>query len=127
MYEKDLEKSQNNHFDSTQIDSTGGPQKQFDSFGSNEDEDDGGLINQTGDNMVDFMWDGPENSDEEIEEMAVLKNKYEKERGIVFSKNGIISFIENLVEQEKNDKKWQQKLKAPNIQFYLKDGGSHIK
>ena len=31
-----------------------------------------------GDDMTQWLWDGPEDSDEEIEEIAVFKNKYEK-------------------------------------------------
>ena len=30
------------------------------------------------DDMTEWLWDGPEDSDEEIEEMAVYKNEYEK-------------------------------------------------
>lgn len=36
-------------------------------------------INDLGDNMKQFVWDGPENSDEEVEEMAQLKTDFEKE------------------------------------------------
>jgi hypothetical protein len=50
--------------------------------------------------MDDFMWDGPEDSDEEIECMAKLKNEDEIKKGIKFSKNGIISYVEMFVEQE---------------------------
>ena len=69
---------------------------------SHEIEDDG--ANE--ESMLDYLWDGPENSDEEIEEMAALKNQYEKEIGIVFSKNGLISYIDCLMKNEKTDKKW---------------------
>ena len=51
-------------------------------------------------NMTQWLWDGPEDSDEEIEEMAQFKNAYEEELGIKFSKNGIKEFIDNLVERE---------------------------
>ena len=43
-----------------------------------------------GDDMKNWMWDGPEDSDEEIEDMVPLKNKQEKDLGLKFSKNGII-------------------------------------
>jgi len=33
---------------------------------------------QYGDNMTDWLWDGPEDSDEEIEEMIPFKNEFEK-------------------------------------------------
>ena len=62
-----------------------------------------------GDDLKDWMWDGPEDSDEEIEDMIPLKNKYELEVGIKFSKNGIIEYIEKFLETEnpnnKNDPK----------------------
>ena len=53
-----------------------------------------------GDDCKDWMWDGPEDSDEEIEDMIPLKNKYEKEVGLKFSKNGIIEFIEKFLARE---------------------------
>ena len=34
-------------------------------------------VNESGDNLNVFNWDGPENSDEEVEEMAKLKNEFE--------------------------------------------------
>ena len=53
------------------------------------------------DNMLqEFEWDGPEDSDEEIQEMAKYKTKYELDQGIKFSKRGIIDFIEKSIENE---------------------------
>ena len=40
--------------------------------------------------MHTFKWDGPEDSDEEIEEMVKMKTPFEIEQGIRFSKNGIV-------------------------------------
>ena len=40
--------------------------------------------------MVEYAWDGPDDSDEEVPEMVALKNQYEKESQIKFSKNGIV-------------------------------------
>ena len=48
---------------------------------------------QYGDTMQDFLWDGPEDSDEEIEELALFKNDFEKTQKIVFSKKGIKKYI----------------------------------
>jgi hypothetical protein len=48
--------------------------------------------------LEELLWDGPEDSDEEIPEMAALKTDWEIEQGIKFSKRGIIEYIENLVE-----------------------------
>ena len=42
-------------------------------------EDDPLYINEYGDNMKNYKWDGPEDSDEEIEDMANLKTDYEIE------------------------------------------------
>lgn len=53
-----------------------------------------------GDYMRDFIWDGPEDSDEEIPEMVALKNDQEKEMGIKFSKNGIIEYVTNFLQHE---------------------------
>ena len=44
--------------------------------------------------MQEYRWDGPSDSDEEVQEFVNLKNKYEDKLGIKFSKNGIIKFIE---------------------------------
>ena len=50
--------------------------------------------------MSQWLWDGPEDSDEEIEEMVVFKNEYEKQLGIKFSKNGIKSFVSKMMNEE---------------------------
>ena len=50
--------------------------------------------------MKDFLWDGPEDSDEEIEDMAKHKTQFEIDEGIRFSKNGLIKFIEEFLEKE---------------------------
>ena len=41
-----------------------------------------------------YAWDGPEDSDEEVQEMVKYKTQYEINQGIKFSKRGIIDFIE---------------------------------
>ena len=56
--------------------------------------------NKWGDNMNDYIWDGPEDPDKELEEIAVFKNDYEKEMGIKYCKNGLIDFLEKLLEKE---------------------------
>ena len=40
--------------------------------------------------MVDFLWDGPSDSDEEVECMIPHKNDWEKANGVKFSKRGLI-------------------------------------
>jgi hypothetical protein len=42
------------------------------------------------DNMRAFLWDAPEESDEEISSLAQYKNEYEIQAGIKLSKRGII-------------------------------------
>jgi hypothetical protein len=87
-----------------------------------------------GDQMDEYRWDGPENSDEEVEEFVAYKSDYEKDLGVRFSRRGIISFVESLVSQEtprnvddpKTSKKWEEKLKTPGITMLLKRGGSHL-
>jgi hypothetical protein len=55
--------------------------------------------------MQEFIWDGPEDSDEEVGEMEKYKNMQERQQGIKFSKRGLISFIENTLKQENPDNK----------------------
>lgn len=40
--------------------------------------------------MSEYLWNGPDDSDEEIEELINLKNNQEKKINLQFSKNGII-------------------------------------
>lgn len=44
--------------------------------------------------MTELLWYGPEDSDEEIEEMAKYKTPWEIEQGVKFSKRGLIDYIE---------------------------------
>ena len=77
-------------------------------------------------------WDCEEQSDEEIPEMAALKNDIEKQQGVKFSKRGIVEFIENSFKKEnpnntddpENAKKWKCRLDIPTIRLCLKKGGS---
>ena len=90
--------------------------------------------NKWGDNMKNYIWDGPEDSDEELEELTQFKNDYEEEMGIKYSKKGIIQFIENFVRKESrsnkedvsNAKLWEEKVKSPGLTMYIKKGGSHL-
>jgi len=50
--------------------------------------------------MDEFMWDGPEDSDEEIPEMAAQKTEWEEYRGVKFSRKGIIEVIESTLAHE---------------------------
>ena len=86
------------------------------------------------DNMDAFLWDGPEDSDEEIEELAKYKTEWEKEAGIKFSKRGIMEAIHKAIAQEspnntedpKTAKAWERKNQTPGLTYYLKKGGSQI-
>ncbi len=40
--------------------------------------------------MSEYLWKGPDDSDEEIEELINLKNNQEKKINLQFSKKGII-------------------------------------
>ena len=53
-----------------------------------------------GDEMEEYKFDVDENSDEEIVELAMTKSKFEHEAGLVFSKRGIIEFIERMIKKE---------------------------
>ena len=91
-------------------------------------------LNEFGDNMEQMMWDGPEDSDEEIEGMAKLKMPWEIENGVKFSKKGLMEFITKFLDQESphNEKDpataklWEQKLRMTGLQYYLKKGGSNV-
>jgi len=50
--------------------------------------------------MRDYLWDGTEDSDEEISEMVPFKNKYESDMGVKYSKNGLKKFINEILEKE---------------------------
>lgn len=85
--------------------------------------------------MTEWLWDGPQDSDEEIEEIAVFKNKYEKQLGVKFSKNGIKQFCEQIIatenpdniENKANAELWENsKIESNMIKFYLKKGGSQF-
>ena len=69
----------------------------------------GGFINE---DMSLFAWDGPENPDEEIADMDSLKSKYDMQSKAKFSKNGIKTFIENLIKNEnaENSNLWVSKM-----------------
>jgi len=57
------------------------------------------------DDMSGFLWDGPEDSDEEIAEMAGMKTEWEQAAGIKFSKRGIIEAIEKALREESPNNK----------------------
>jgi hypothetical protein len=66
--------------------------------------------------------------------MANLKNEFELQTGVKFSKNGLIEHIKNLIATETNKnkddpinaKKWNECLTTPGIKFLLKKGGSEF-
>ena len=75
-----------------------------------------------------MKWDGPDDSDEEIPEMAALKTDYEKEIGIKFSKKGIMNYIDTQIVEDsiEKDKRWECKMKSPGLMYYIKKGGSDV-
>ena len=91
-------------------------------------------VNKYGDDMTEFLWNGPEDSDEEIEEFKNYKTEWEKQNGPLFSKRGIIDYVEKTIAHEsasnKKDKKtaklWEERLALPNIRMWLKKGGSQF-
>lgn len=82
--------------------------------------------------MTNWVWEGPDDSDEEIEELVPYKNQYEKQQGIKFSKNGLVKYIEDMLELEspvnkknaKNAKLWEKSLNYQGINLFIKKGGS---
>ena len=63
--------------------------------------------------------------------MAALKTDFEKQCGIKFSKNGIINYVENILQKESKDdtqngKLWEEKLQTPNIKLFIKKNGSEM-
>jgi len=84
------------------------------------------------DDMTELAWFGPEDSDEEIEEMAKHKTQWEIDQGVKFSKKGLIDYIEKMIAYESNQnmedpanaKLWEQKLKQPGLTYCIKKGGT---
>ena len=52
------------------------------------------------DNLTEFLWQGPENPDEEIEEMVKLNSGVEQALCVKQSMNGIMTFIQNMLMKE---------------------------
>ena len=75
--------------------------------------------------MEALKWEGPEDSDEEIEDMLEYKDANEERQGVKYSKNGLSSFIDHLMEtecpgsQDKNDA-WKCKIKSNGMELFLK-------
>lgn len=92
------------------------------------------ILNGFGENFDKYLWDGPDDSDEEIEEMKEMKTPFEIEAGVKYSKRSMINYIESVIAKEtcknkedpKNSKLWEEKLKTPNMSYYLKKGGSKL-
>ena len=79
-----------------------------------EDESTNENVNEFGDDFSNHLWDGPEDSDEEIEEMVKYKTQWEIDNGIKYSKKGIIETIEKYLKYEstesddaKNGRLWE--------------------
>ena len=52
--------------------------------------------------MTSFLWDGPEDSDEEISELVPFKCPYET---LKYSKNGIMKYVKEQIQNESKDNK----------------------
>ena len=74
--------------------------------------------NEYGDNMTCFRYDAGEDSDEEVEHARNVITPFEEEKGLKFSKNGMIKFIEEIIEtsspesSDANEKKGWKKISA---------------
>lgn len=92
------------------------------------------VVNEFGDDMTDLLWDGPEDSDEEVEELLPFKTAYEQKQGIKFSKNGIIKYIEEMLAKENPNNEsepktaalWENHMKETAFKLHLKKGGSQF-
>lgn len=77
--------------------------------------------------MTEWLWDGPLDSDEEIEELVPFKNHFEVEQNIKFSKNGFKSYIDEILKQEEptgeKQKEWEQKLSDKSLKVMIKGTG----
>ena len=101
---------------------------------SMEAELDLGVLNEFGDALDQFQWDGPEDSDEELADMIPLKEQWEIDEGVKFSKRGLIEYITKKLDTESPHntedpalaKKWERHLKIPGLSYYMKDGGSAV-
>ena len=78
--------------------------------------------------MTEFLWDGPEDSDEEISCLIPLKTDHEVSQGVKFSKRGLIDYITTFIDNECSEKSklWECKLDSPSLKYYLKKGGSDV-
>ena len=77
--------------------------------------------NQWGDQLNHFNID----QESEIEEIKQYINQEEKDKGLVFSKDAILSYIESILEDTSTrefSKIWDQKIKSAKVNFYLKKG-----
>ena len=91
-------------------------------------------MNKYGDDMTEYYWNGPEDSDEEIEELMFAKTEWEKVNGPRFSKRGIIEYCEKFLAHEnannkkdkKNAKLWEEKMTSPTLKMWLKKNGSNF-
>ena len=50
--------------------------------------------------LGNYQWDGPDDSDEEVEEMVGMKTQWEIDSSIKYSKRGIIDKINEMIKNE---------------------------
>lgn len=76
------------------------------------------------DDLHEWAWQGPAKM--EIEELVPLKNEYEIQEGIKMSREGIVNFIEEMVQQEspKTSDQWHNRLDLEDCRMSMRDGGS---
>ena len=69
-----------------------------------------------------------EGSDDEIPELIPLKNSFEIEKDVVYSKNGVIGYVNNLLgEVNVGSSEWETVIETTGVQGYIKksSGGSN--
>ena len=89
-------------------------------------------INSFGDDFTNLVFDGADDSDEEIEQYTNLKNPYEIKEGMKLSKRGIMQYVDELLQTESHQNKakpaiskaWESKIKSAGLQVFIKKGGS---
>jgi hypothetical protein len=50
--------------------------------------------------LGNYQWDGPDDSDEEVQDMVSMKTQWEIDSGVKYSKRGIIDKINEMIKNE---------------------------
>lgn len=81
-----------------------------------------------------YVWHCPGyDSDDEIDELKRFANPTEVKQGVRFSKNGMLSYIDRLLSQERPDgedeaiaQQWTLKLDTPTFKYWCKNTGDNL-